>query len=234
MNGLLAYGFGLLLFTQSAKFENSDCSQQNEICGKRKSKEINDRAEGERNDRLNVLVYEQVGRLMRTDIEHIEGFLNTCAVYDLVEDHGNSHRAGENGHRSQDRFMLQLDVTAVEQIDRNRNHGAMANGGLDIDADCIDVDIVGNAHRDESRKHGVSCEVSAKRIVNFALFDHTRKQTDVHRRGAKLEGERIPLIIKSRAAAERKIDLLVNFQNRNDDRNGKHYFSYAFGLVLLM
>ena len=232
MNGLLSDGFVLFLFSQSANLGNADGGKQDQIRRKREAEKIDDRAEGEWHDLLNIGVHEQVRRLVRADVEHIEAFLQTASVGDFVKDHGDSHHAGENGHSFKNRLMLKLDVTAVEQIDGNRDHRAVANGGLDIDTDRIGINIVGNAHRDQSRKHGVGRKIRAERVVNLALSDQACQQTDVHRRGAELERERIPLIIKRRTASERKVDLLVNFQKRDDDRNGQHDLSDAVGLVL--
>ena len=228
------FGNSFFLEDQSAELRNSHCRKQDQICGKRKAEEINDRAEGERNNRLYILVYEQMGRLMRADIEHIEVFLQSASKSDLVEDHRNTHRAGKYGHCLENRFVLKLHVTGIKQIDRNCDHGTVTDGSLDIDADGFNVDIAGNTHRDASCEHGVGGKVSTKCIVDLSLSDDTRKQTDIHRRGAKLERERIPLVIKGRAATERKIDLLIDLENDNGNGNAQNDPSDALGLVLFV
>ena len=111
---MLTCGFVAFSVTQTAKLGNTDRGEQNQIGSKRETEKIDNRAERKRNNCLNILVYEQVGRLVRTDIKHIEVFLQTASVCDLVEDHRNTHRAGKNRHRLQDRLMLKLNVSAVE------------------------------------------------------------------------------------------------------------------------
>ena len=51
--------------------------------------------------------------------------------------------------------------------------------------------------------------------------DSCGKQTDVHGRGAKLEGERVPLVVKENLTAihmKAEVNLLVYFQNGYEKR----------------
>ena len=54
MNGLLSDGFVLFLFSQSANLGNADGGKQDQIRRKREAEKIDDRAEGEWHDLLNI------------------------------------------------------------------------------------------------------------------------------------------------------------------------------------
>ena len=103
----------------SGNFLNAHGNQQNQVSGKRKYCKINDRAERERNNGLNIGINGKCTLEIRADVEHIKGFFQFASMRNFIQEHGNSHCASKNGHCLEHGFVLKLHVTAVKQINCN-------------------------------------------------------------------------------------------------------------------
>ena len=203
-------------------FAHQHSQQEHQISQSSEADDVNKDIPGSGNDFMHIGVDGQEIFKVGADVEHIEFFpvQNAAMVNRFVQDQSNAQSHSKDGNGLQEGAVLQLYIAGCIEINGHSDHRTVADHRLDIDTDGFNENIAGVEHNRCTGKEAEGRKIRTQTVVEFTLFGQTCQQTDVHRRGAELEGESVPRIIKSIVVCCRETEnhLLVNFQN--DHQNG--------------
>ena len=178
--------------------------------------------------------------VIRAYIEHIERIVHAVCeeyvVHDYVHYKCHERQHGENYHAPSEKALV--EAVAVVRHEENAYYKlkAVMHHCLDIDADQLNINVAGVYHNGEPRKKRESSHIRYYGVANLAFFCKYEYGEQIHRRGAELEGEGVPLVIprcRNAVAFHRENNLLVNLKKNDDDPENEQYPAERFVAAIL-
>ncbi len=172
--------------------------------------------------------------------EHIERVVHTVCEEYVVHNYVHSERYGgkhrENYHAPSEEALVQVVAVVRHEEYAYNELKAVMHHRLNIDTDDIYENIAGVYHNRKTREEGKRCHISNNCVAEFTFLRENKYGQKVHRRGAELEGEGIPLVIPGccyTVAAHREDRLLVHLEKNYNYPENEEYSAKRFIVAIL-
>ena len=135
----------------------------------------------------------------RVDVEHIEANFGLCVVHNDVENERYCGKSDKHRYRPSEEAFVKLMAVMRRKEDTERELEAVMYHRLNIDENERRKYRRRQNHDDKTGKQRKCSNIRHNRAAEFAILHQEDKREGVHRRGAELERESVPLIIKGNA-----------------------------------